>query len=297
MPQSVRTSPQRAPTSATPAWTSKNTPKQTLFAMDQPHYKMAELVPGCIDTAPFLLTPDSKIRPPNGTYKFNVLGRRLCCQTRGRGADHSPKQPLCPVCHSARPNGRSSPSARPSAYHLQVRAPKSWTVSGPSLPASHIPNKTIPAAITARHRHELQARDEDVQHLPLLRSIMHQVEGAGTSMSHYCSGQYVWIERAYFPAEKGIRDENRVTPKYRDVNFTRADMLAFMIKKQHEHWSHVAQVWDEVDLEPLIGCSAIWAKGSKASWDSIYITAIRRRQSRAMDGGIRWFPELEVCVR
>ncbi|KAI0365014.1 hypothetical protein BV20DRAFT_955165 [Pilatotrama ljubarskyi] len=210
------------------------------------------------------------------------------------------------------PGDPHHPPVRPPTASQSGR-PIPGPSAGPAYPPPIFPTRRfrlpLPPDTDMSFRHEVRVNgqlglqlstccsvDEDVQHLPLLRSIMHQVEGAGTSMSHYCFGQYVWIERAYFPTEKGIRDENRVTPKHRDANFTRADMLAFMIEKQHKHWSHVA-VWDEVDLEPLIGCCAIWAKGSKASWDSIYITAIRRRQSRATDGSIRWFPELEVCVR
>ncbi len=107
-------------------------------------------------------------------------------------------------------------------------------------------------------------------------------------------------------------------PLYGEMTYvTHAFLLAHMVKQQHKHWCELSvsvfafsswsrrayrryvcpQLWDEVDLEPLLGSGSFWAKGSKVSWDSIYIVAIRKHLAKENHGAAAtWFPELQIRV-
>ncbi|KAI0640419.1 hypothetical protein C8Q79DRAFT_451818 [Trametes meyenii] len=136
--------------------------------------------------------------------------------------------------------------------------------------------------------------DESIGGICLRGIIMHLVDDANKSVDHFCHGYYLWVNRAPFYNEKVRSADERATPKYSQSGVTQAHLLALMVERQHKHWSEITSLFDEVDLEPLVG--AIWAKGSQVSWDSLYIVAIRRYQSTAIDGSYRWFPEIEVRV-
>ncbi|EIW53664.1 uncharacterized protein TRAVEDRAFT_52782 [Trametes versicolor FP-101664 SS1] len=143
--------------------------------------------------------------------------------------------------------------------------------------------------------------DVSITHLQgTIREILRQqVE---EQVSIYCNGPFVSVERAYFPSEWGqrqkfVRAVHKPLDHKGNAYVTYSFILAHMVEQQHRHWCELS-LWDEVDLEPLLGPAAFWAKGSKAKWDSIYIVAIRKHRTSKENHGAAaiWFPELEIRV-
>ncbi|KAI0330042.1 hypothetical protein GY45DRAFT_1371134 [Cubamyces sp. BRFM 1775] len=98
-------------------------------------------------------------------------------------------------------------------------------------------------------------------------------------MDHLCYGKYVWVERGWFPGEK-VHKARRPSPKHRVPGMPRSQLLAYLVEQQYRHWTDAFSSRAEVSYG--------------ASWDSLYLVAIRRRRSKAPDGSTLWFPELET---
>ncbi|KAI0633988.1 hypothetical protein C8Q77DRAFT_1072717 [Trametes polyzona] len=236
---------------------------------------------------------EDAIIPPDNHFVLYTIAEEPESSTRnisGRGVPSRPTRGNVPIPTPAPGNTLRYPP--PIMAATRFRLP---------LPRGNDPNFRHEVRVNGKLGLQLStccAAGEDIIPLRVLGIVMRTVEGAGNLMEHLCFGPNIWIERAYFPTESEtrVRDQRRAVVK-RDYagGVTQGLMLALMIEKQYKHWCELS-LWDEVELEPLLGNGAIWAKGSRVGWDALFIVAIRRHKSRSPDGNIRWFPELEIRV-
>ncbi|OJT08630.1 hypothetical protein TRAPUB_479 [Trametes pubescens] len=187
------------------------------------------------------------------------------------------------------------PSNSVSAHPTRRRPAHTYASPPPPIFAATRFRLPLPPTNDPKYRYEVYVGGQVGLQLSKCCSVGEDVD---TNYLRYAIENIIDKPKTEFPSEWGQKKKPVhaiYKPLYGEMTYvTHAFLLAHMVKQQHKHWCELS-LWDEVDLEPLLGSGSFWAKGSKVSWDSIYIVAIRKHLAKENHGAAAtWFPELQI---
>ncbi|KAI0633992.1 hypothetical protein C8Q77DRAFT_1056091, partial [Trametes polyzona] len=126
--------------------------------------------------------------------------------------------------------------------------------------------------------------------------IQENVDGVGERLDGVFDSAKLYVHRGLFACDPEAHFVfNSPTMKTPQEGFQRAHLLTMMVDKQYKAW-HSSRFLDADharDLQDLVGADVVPTRGTRVTWDMIYLVAVRRWKDRY--GVYHYFPESTPC--